>query len=84
MDSDAYNADLSERRALAVRDYLLSHFNIDEHRLIAIGFGETHLKSPSTPTRPRTGASRSSISASEALPRRPGAAQILVTRSDFS
>ncbi|OCW59483.1 OmpA family protein [Hoeflea olei] len=43
-----YNLDLSERRAVAVRDYLISHFPID-HRLIAIGFGEERLKNTHDP-----------------------------------
>ena len=42
--SDNYNLDLSERRAFAVRDYLIERFYIDEKRLIAIGFGEERLK----------------------------------------
>ncbi|MCO6184649.1 OmpA family protein [Rhizobium sp. L1K21] len=47
--SDEYNMDLSERRADAVRHYLISHFGISEHRLIAIGFGEERLKNRSHP-----------------------------------
>lgn len=43
-DSDgdeAANLDLSERRAAAVRSYLLEHFDVDPSRLAAKGFGET-------------------------------------------
>jgi outer membrane protein OmpA-like peptidoglycan-associated protein len=43
-DSDgdeAANLDLSERRADAVRSYLLEHFDVDPSRLEAKGFGET-------------------------------------------
>ncbi len=47
--SDAYNLDLSRRRALAVRDYLIAAFPIDPHRLVAVGFGFRHLKRPETP-----------------------------------
>lgn len=47
--SDAYNLDLSRRRALAVRDYLATAFPIDPHRLVAVGFGFHHLKRPHTP-----------------------------------
>ncbi|KGE01891.1 OmpA family protein [Rhizobium sp. YS-1r] len=46
---DAYNLDLSEERAAAVRDYLIDHFPIDGHRLIAIGYGEERLKNPHHP-----------------------------------
>lgn len=41
--SRASNQWLSERRARAVRDYLLAHFDIAPHRLVAIGFGEEYL-----------------------------------------
>ena len=37
---DAYNQKLSERRAYAVRDYLISK-GIEPDRLIAVGYGET-------------------------------------------
>lgn len=47
--SDAYNLDLSQRRALAVRDYLITAFPIDPHRLVAVGFGFRRLKRPETP-----------------------------------
>ena len=46
---DAYNLSLSEERAAAVRDYLIDHFPIDGHRLIAIGYGEERLKNPHHP-----------------------------------
>lgn len=42
--SDGYNMELSERRAEAVRDYLVHHHGIDGQRLIAVGFGERRLK----------------------------------------
>jgi outer membrane protein OmpA-like peptidoglycan-associated protein len=38
--SDAYNQELSERRAVAVVDYLVGH-GIDGGRLVAQGYGET-------------------------------------------
>ena len=38
--TDAYNQGLSERRAKAVRDYLVAH-GIDASRLTAVGFGKT-------------------------------------------
>ena len=43
-DSDgeeAFNQDLSERRAAAVKDYLVSTFGIEEQRLETAGFGES-------------------------------------------
>jgi outer membrane protein OmpA-like peptidoglycan-associated protein len=47
--SDAYNLELSRRRALAVRDYLISVFPIDPQRLAAVGFGFRRLKRPDSP-----------------------------------
>jgi OmpA-OmpF porin, OOP family len=44
--ADAYNQDLSNRRALAVRDYLVQRHDIDAARLEAVGLGETQ---PSLP-----------------------------------
>jgi len=44
-----YNDDLSERRAMAVRDYLVRTFGIDPARLQARGFGEQRLKDPAHP-----------------------------------
>jgi outer membrane protein OmpA-like peptidoglycan-associated protein len=42
--SEAYNDDLSQRRADAVVAYLVSRHDIDPTRLKAIGFGESNLK----------------------------------------
>lgn len=39
--SDAYNLRLSQRRAMAVRTYLVAH-GIDAGRLRAVGYGEQH------------------------------------------
>lgn len=36
-----YNLELSQARAESVRDYLLENFQIDSHRLVARGFGES-------------------------------------------
>lgn len=47
--SDAYNQDLSERRAASVRNYLIRTFGIAADRLIAIGYGEERLKNPGQP-----------------------------------
>ncbi|WP_069470678.1 OmpA family protein [Candidatus Marithrix sp. Canyon 246] len=41
--SDAYNQDLSQRRADAVREVLVSQFSIDPSRLSSVGYGESRL-----------------------------------------
>jgi len=46
----AFNQKLSEKRALAVRRYLVSRFNIDIARLHPVGKGETTLHEPANPT----------------------------------
>ena len=47
--SAAYNRQLSERRAKAVRQYLLQEFAIEPDRLVAMGLGEDHLHTPLEP-----------------------------------
>lgn len=47
--SDAYNVDLSQRRARAVFDYLTRTFTIDPDRLMVVGFGFRRPKQPSAP-----------------------------------
>jgi len=47
--SDKYNQALSERRAAAVRQYLIQTFGIDPERLQAYGRGKTALKLPDEP-----------------------------------
>lgn len=47
--TDAYNQELSDRRAASVRNYLMSKFSIDGDRLIAIGYGEERLKNTGDP-----------------------------------
>lgn len=47
--SDAYNQNLSDRRAAAVREYLISTFGITPDRLVAIGYGEERLKNANDP-----------------------------------
>ncbi|MDR2338669.1 MAG: OmpA family protein [Deltaproteobacteria bacterium] len=39
--NDAYNQRLSERRAAAVRNYLVDQFNVDPSKLTSIGYGES-------------------------------------------
>lgn len=41
---DAYNLKLSQRRAGAIRDFLISAFNLAPEKLIAVGFGEEQPK----------------------------------------
>lgn len=47
--SAAYNQDLSERRAKAVLDYLVTEFGIDATRLDTVGKGESQLLKPNDP-----------------------------------
>jgi outer membrane protein OmpA-like peptidoglycan-associated protein len=47
--SDAYNIDLSRRRAQAVFAYLTEAYTIDPRRLLAVGLGFRRLKRPEAP-----------------------------------
>lgn len=44
-----YNQNLSERRALAVKNYLMEKFNVSDFELVSIGYGEDQLKVPDQP-----------------------------------
>ena len=44
-----FNQNLSERRAGAVRDYLITHFGIAAARLTAKGYGKSQLLDPARP-----------------------------------
>lgn len=44
-----YNQKLSERRALAVRDYLVAQYDVAANRLEAIEYGINQLADPSKP-----------------------------------
>lgn len=46
--SDAYNQNLSERRAAAVRGYFADEHDIPRRRLDAVGLGESHPVAPNT------------------------------------
>jgi outer membrane protein OmpA-like peptidoglycan-associated protein len=43
---DAYNMDLSQRRAHAVRAFLIGTFKLAPDSIVAVGFGEERLKNP--------------------------------------
>ena len=46
---DDYNQRLSQRRAQAVRDFLVTNFAIEPEKLMAVGYGEEQLKSVDEP-----------------------------------
>ena len=46
---DAYNQDLSERRADSIKRYLVDKFGIAGTDLVTVGYGKTKLKDPSHP-----------------------------------
>ncbi len=45
----AYNQDLSERRADAVKRYLIEKFGMTASSLVTAGYGSTHFKNPGDP-----------------------------------
>jgi outer membrane protein OmpA-like peptidoglycan-associated protein len=47
--NDTYNQGLSERRADAVKRYLMERYRIDESSLVSVGYGKTQLKNSSNP-----------------------------------
>jgi outer membrane protein OmpA-like peptidoglycan-associated protein len=47
--SDGYNQRLSERRAAAVKQFLIEKFNLPDDSLVAAGYGEEKLKNKSDP-----------------------------------
>jgi outer membrane protein OmpA-like peptidoglycan-associated protein len=46
---DAYNQDLSERRADSIKRYLVDKFGIAGSDLVTVGYGKTKLKDPANP-----------------------------------
>ena len=46
---DTFNQGLSERRADTVRRFLKEKFNIDDGKLVTVGYGRTQLKNTSNP-----------------------------------
>lgn len=49
---DAFNQDLSERRADAIKRYLTDKYGIAGANLVTVGYGKTRLKDPTSPTSP--------------------------------
>ncbi|MCK1312571.1 OmpA family protein (plasmid) [Bradyrhizobium sp. 4] len=47
--SDAFNQDPSERRADAIKRYLVEHYGISGSDLVTVGYGETRLKDSDHP-----------------------------------
>jgi len=47
--SDAYNQDLSERRADSIKRYLTTKYSIADADLVTVGYGKTKLKDPANP-----------------------------------
>src|SRR6266446_8990242 len=47
--SDDYNLDLSQRRAAAIKAFLVENYRIPAANLIAVGYGMEHLKNPGNP-----------------------------------
>jgi outer membrane protein OmpA-like peptidoglycan-associated protein len=46
---DDYNQKLSERRAQAVRQYLIARFGVEARQVSAVGYGKSQLLDPSRP-----------------------------------
>jgi outer membrane protein OmpA-like peptidoglycan-associated protein len=46
---DAYNQDLSERRADSIKRYLMDNYQISSTDLVTVGYGKSKLKDPSQP-----------------------------------
>jgi outer membrane protein OmpA-like peptidoglycan-associated protein len=50
--NDAFNQDLSERRADAVKRYLIARYELPTANLIAVGYGKSMLKNKDNPLAP--------------------------------
>ncbi|HXW26033.1 MAG TPA: OmpA family protein [Xanthobacteraceae bacterium] len=46
---EVYNQELSDRRAVAVKRYLVEKFNLSPENLTTVGYGKRHLKDPANP-----------------------------------
>lgn len=49
---DAYNQDLSERRADTIKTYLVEHYRLNGSNLVTVGYGKTRPKDPNAPFDP--------------------------------
>jgi outer membrane protein OmpA-like peptidoglycan-associated protein len=49
MGGEQYNQDLSERRADAIKRYLVDKYGIAGSDLVTVGYGKSKLKDPSQP-----------------------------------
>jgi outer membrane protein OmpA-like peptidoglycan-associated protein len=49
MGGEAYNQDLSERRADTIKRYLVEHYGLNGSNLVTVGYGKTRPKDPSAP-----------------------------------
>lgn len=49
---DAFNQELSERRADTIKNYLVQKFGINGNDLVTVGYGKTKLKDAQNPTDP--------------------------------
>jgi outer membrane protein OmpA-like peptidoglycan-associated protein len=49
---DAFNQDLSERRADTIKRYLTEKYGVAGANLVTVGYGKTRLKDPAAPTSP--------------------------------
>ncbi|WP_163484914.1 OmpA family protein, partial [Escherichia coli] len=47
---EAYNQDLSERRADSLKKYLMEKYGLAAADLVTVGYGKTKLKNPTAPT----------------------------------
>lgn len=47
---ETFNQSLSERRADAVKRYLMAKYHLDTAHLVTVGYGKTQLKEPANPT----------------------------------
>jgi outer membrane protein OmpA-like peptidoglycan-associated protein len=50
--SEAYNQDLSERRADTIKKYLVDNYHLAAGDLVTVGYGKTHLKDTANPSDP--------------------------------
>lgn len=50
--SEAYNQDLSERRADTIKNYLVEHYGLNGSDLVTVGYGKSRPKDPSAPMDP--------------------------------